>query len=359
MKILITSPSLNTDENISGISSVVRFIIEANPQQQYIHFRLGRKDGEKRNAYWLLNMLRTYYRWVRTLHSTKDLLVHFNTSFSWFSVIRDFPMILAAHLMRKRMVIHLHGGDYMMLKKQPLWMRIIMRIDFSGTNPVIVLSPAEARHLERRIASGRIRILPNSINLHEAYEFERFFHAGRQLRLLFMGRISVDKGLEYIYRAMAALKTKGVKFTFVMAGRGPEEAEYVRKFAELLGSDFEFAGVVTGPGKTELLKTSDVFVLPSLYEGLPMALLESMSFGVVPVTTNVGSINQVVTHRHNGIFLRDHTPADIENAIIELSEDNRLLETLSRNAAAFIFRNFDPETYVSTLNEIYAYDQEY
>lgn len=241
-------------------------------------------------------------------------------------------------------------------KTQPLWMRLLLRISLSGKSPVIVLSPAEAEIIEKRIAGARIRTLPNCISLREAYEFKRDYSGDKMIRLLFMGRIESDKGLEFIYKALVSLKNKGLMFNFVVAGRGTGEDEYSGKFGELLGRNFEFHGVVTGDRKTELLKKSNVFLLPSFYEGLPMALLESMSFGLVPVVTNVGSVGQVVSDHKNGIFVADHSSAEIENAILELSGNTILRHSLSRNARNFIFNNFDPEIYIRKLNEIYAYE---
>jgi glycosyltransferase involved in cell wall biosynthesis len=141
-----------------------------------------------------------------------------------------------------------------------------------------------------------------------------------------------------------------------MAGRGPDEEIYVKKFSDLLGSNFEFTGVVTGSSKTAVFKKCNVFVLPSFYEGLPMALLESMSFGLVPVITNVGSINHVVTDCVNGLFVRSRSASDIENALWKLADDVKLRNDLSSNAREFIFSNFNPRSYVEKLNEIYNYE---
>lgn len=359
MKIIITSPSLDTSENISGISSVVNFIIEANPEMEYIHFELGRHDDEKRDAAWFLRILSSYVRWLRILWSGNDLMVHFNMALCKFSIIRDFPMLLMARLLRRKMIIHLHGGDYLMHKEPPAWMRLLWKISFSGRNPVIVLSPVEMEILNRRIARNRIHTLPNCISLHDAYEFERNYERDHSINLLFMGRISADKGLEYIYKALISLRKKGLNLRFILAGRGPEQDEYTRKFSTLLGTSFEYAGVVTGEVKTEVLKKCNLFLLPSFYEGLPMALLESMSFGLVPVTTNVGSIGQIVTHGENGLFVKSHSSTDIEFAIEELASNESFRNRLSRNAREFIFENFNPESYVRKLNEIYAHEQEY
>ena len=141
-----------------------------------------------------------------------------------------------------------------------------------------------------------------------------------------------------------------------MAGKGPEENLFIQKFNDLLGTDFEFKGVVSGDQKTELLKKCNVFLLPSFYEGLPMALIESMSFGLVPVTTNVGSIKSVIENGKNGIFVSTHSSEEIAAAIEKLLKDKECLELLSKNARQFIFSNFNPEMYIARLNEIYNYE---
>ncbi len=88
-----------------------------------------------------------------------------------------------------------------------------------------------------------------------------------------------------------------------------------------------------------------------------MALIESMSFGLVPVTTNVGSIKYVIKHEINGIFVNKHSSAEIASAIEKLSKDKEHLQELSRNARQYIFSNYNPDAYIARLNEIY--DDEY
>ena len=356
MKILITSPSLDTNQNVSGISSVTQFIISYNNENEYLHFELGRKDNENRNLFWFFRILKTYFKWGYLLLTHKGILVHFNLALAKPSIIRDSPLILIARSLRIRMIIHLHGGDYLMHKKNPFWMNYILKKVFSGKNPIIVLSPLEKKVLQQKGNNKEIFILPNCIGLKEAREFDRFHNNNEILMLLFLGRISIDKGIEFFLQAMESLKKKGIKFKFIMAGKGPEEKVFIQKFNDLLGIDFEFKGVVSGDQKTELLKKCNVFLLPSFYEGLPMALIESMSFGLVPITTNVGSIRYVIRDGINGIFVNTHSSEEIAYAIEKLSKDKEYMHELSKNARQYIFNNFNPEEYISRLNEIYSYE---
>jgi glycosyltransferase involved in cell wall biosynthesis len=356
MKIIITSPSLNVNDNVSGISSVAQVIISYNTENEYLHFELGKKDNENRNLSWFFRILKVYFKWFYLLLTKRSILIHFNLALSKPSILRDSPLILLARIFQKRMVIHIHGGGFLMHKKNPSWMNSLLNLVLSGRTPIIVLSPLEKEVLENRFNLRGVKVLPNCPGLKEAIEFGRLYSEKDILNLLFLGRISSDKGIDYIYQALEILKNKGIRLKFIMAGKGPEEELFTGKFRDLLGVDFDFKGVVSGNQKIMLLKDCNVFLLPSFYEGLPMALLESMSFGLVPITTNVGSIKNVITDGLNGIIVRSHSSEDIVNAIEKLSKERDFMIQLSKNASQYIFSNFNPASYIARLNEIYNYE---
>lgn len=354
--VLITAPALDTKNNVSGVSSVTNFIISNNARVTYRHFELGRKDDEKRNAAWVLKLVITYCKWMRVLLAGGIGQVHFNFALSKASIIRDAPLVLFAKLVRKKLVIHLHGGDYLFSKIPPGWMQFLLNRVFKGNTPVIVLSGAEAEVVKEKFKVKNVYVLPNCVDTGDASSVTRNYTADETVRLLFIGRISKTKGLDFIYSALSMLKEKKIKFRFLMAGAGPEEKEYVQKFAALLENDFEFKGVVSGKTKTALYQSCDVFLLPSLFEGLPMSLLEGMLFGLVPVVTNVGSISSVVTNYNNGLItdLDDHTAKNLAVYIEELVTKTELLERLSKAAAGYILKNYSPAEYISKLNKIYG-----
>ena len=327
--------------------------MENNTENEYLHFVLGKKDDEKRDLFWFFRNLTAYLRWVYLMFAQKDTLIHFNLPLSILSILRDSPLILFTRILRKPMIIHIHGGELLTGKKSPIWLKYILKWSLSGKNPKIVLSAAEEEVLRRKFSSRRIFVLPNCIELKEAREFNGKHSKSEMLKVLFMGRISAAKGLEYIFQGFECLKRKGIKFGFIMAGKGPEEKIYVRKFRELLGEEFEYRGVVSGDQKAELLKECNVFLLPSLFEGLPMALIESMAFGLVPVVTNVGSIKCVVSSGINGIIVKKDSSEEIAGAIEKLTQDRQYLKELSRNARQYIFSNYNPDVYITRLNEIY------
>jgi len=356
MKIIITAPSLNTTQNVSGISSVVQFIIKTNSAHQYIHFLLGKKDDEKRNIRWLLRIIKVYVKWTYLMITSKNAIIHFNLAVDRNAVLRDIPLILIARVLRKRMVYHLHGGEFSLDNKMPVWMKNILKFVFSAKNPKIVLSQLDKEYFKAQFNCDQVFVLANCINLDEASQFNRDITKYEMPVLLFMGRISLNKGIEYIFLALESLQKQHQNFKFILAGKGPDMAVYVKKFTELLGTNFTYAGVVSGVQKTELLKNCNVFLLPSFFEGLPIALLESMSFGLVPITTNVGSIGNLVENNSNGILVNKYSSAEIVTAIQRISANKEYNQKLSTNARQYIFNNYDPTKYIAQLNEIYNYE---
>jgi hypothetical protein len=82
MRIIITSPSLNTNHNVSGISSVTNFIISSNPGNKYVPFVIGRKDNEKRNLSWFFRIFGVYIKWFFLMVTQRSVLIHFNLALS-------------------------------------------------------------------------------------------------------------------------------------------------------------------------------------------------------------------------------------------------------------------------------------
>lgn len=356
MQVIITSPSLNTADNVSGISAVTQFIASHNTCCKYTHCVFGKKDREARNLMWLLRTLTSYARWVYVILIQTRAIVHFNLALDLRSLIRDLPLIMVARLFRRRVIIHIHGGEFLAGEGMPLWLKSVLRLTLAR-GPIIVLSQLEQALIERRTRNAKIFVLPNCIGVEEAKAFERAYPSDEPLTLLFLGRITESKGLDVLYQGLTALREKGARFRFVLAGAGPDEALYVRKFRELLGEDFDFRGVVAGTEKTEVLKKCNVFVLPSLCgEGMPIALLEGMAFGLVPVTTGVGSIPSVITHGSNGIIVGAQSPGEIVDAIDTLAADKQYMQALSKNGRQYIWENCRPDRYLRTLNAIYQYE---
>ena len=350
--VIIVAPSLDAAHNVSGVSAVADFIISHNKQCEYVHFLQG-KPNEEKGLLIRLNRIRTNYRrWSEILEQYPHAIVHFNFPIDAKSITRDYSFMRLAYKKKMRMVIHLHGGMYLFKKHIPFIFKLALKKIFGWNTTFIVLSNKEKSKIESYEGSKKVFVLPNCVNLSEAANYRREDN-GNKLDILYLGRIEPNKGIDYILNAAKVLLDKGVDFIVHFAGVESKGMGYISKFQQVLGDRFVYEGVVSGDYKVELLKKCNVFLLPSFFEGLPMSLLECMSFGMIPVTTNVGSISDFVVDNETGLIVQKKDTDSIVKALQRLSDSSDLRNKLSKCARDKIFTTLDPQKYVSTLNEIY------
>jgi glycosyltransferase involved in cell wall biosynthesis len=174
------------------------------------------------------------------------------------------------------------------------------------------------------------------------------------LRLLYAGRFEqVQKrvfDLPLIDRALGK-GNAGVVWTVV--GGGPHEAELRSRWEE--SSRVRFPGVLSNRETVELMASHDVFVLPSGAEGLPLALLESMSAGLVPVVSDLPSgVREVVVPEVTGYLCEVGDVAGFAEAIARLAADRERLEMLSRASREMIADDYDVRRQARSYQDLFA-----
>ena len=354
MYVVIVSPSLDPMKNVSGLSSVTRFIIENNPHHNYIHFELGRKDGEKGGIYRVSSIIRRFKEWKHLLKNYPDAIVHYNFPLEKPSIIRDTPFMRAALKNGNKMVIHIHGGIYLTSESIPFPFRQMLNYVFSWHVPFISLSETEAETLRKRFHAKHVVSLPNCIDLKDAQTFQRKYKDySTPLTIGYLGRIAKTKGMDYLLQACCILKERQIPFCLKIAGAEEQVGQYLPQFRKALGKQFVYAGIVSGENKKSFLQSLDVLAMPTFFEGLPMSLLECMRYGVVPVITPVGSIPTVVTEGQNGMFIKVKDATSIVDAITYLHTHRSELEQMSKSSRNYIYEHFSPDSYIDKLNNIY------
>jgi glycosyltransferase involved in cell wall biosynthesis len=147
--------------------------------------------------------------------------------------------------------------------------------------------------------------------------------AHRPDRLTIVGTVahlSREKGLKYLVEAASLIFDVRKKLRFVIVGNGeclPELKELVRKKG--LADCFQFTGFV--PNTAECMRSFDVFVLPSLSEGLSSAILEAMATSLPVIATDVGGIPELVKSGDNGLLVAPGDPVGLARAIQQLADN--------------------------------------
>ena len=350
MDVIIVAPNLDPSVALGGVSAVSRFIVENNKACNYIHFEQGKRDHEHAGIERAFNLWKSLKTWKSLLKSNPHALIHYNFPLSPGAIIRDFFFMKEARKQRRRMIVHVHGGIYMNSPHIPFVLRRMLKQIFHWNVPFIVLSEHEKDVLSHGFSPKSVYVLPNCVKLGEnVYRTNN----PRALTIGYLGRITEAKGMNELIEACKVLQSKGSPYRLKIAGAEEKNESYIERFMKTLGNRFEYMGIVSGKAKKEFLKSIDVFVLPSYFEGLPMSLLESMSYGAVPVVTPVGSIPEVVKEGVNGLLIKDHDTDTIVNAIIRLQKDSLFRNDLSKAARTTIGEQFSPVQYFEKLNAIY------
>jgi len=154
------------------------------------------------------------------------------------------------------------------------------------------------------------------------------------VRILSVCRLAPGKGLNILASAIRSLREKGLRLEWWCVGEGPA-ANTLKELTESLGiSDCVrfFGHVLHGRDLFELYRQSDMFVLPSFHEGIPNVILEAMANSMPVVSTDVGSIRQVIAHGVEGVLLPAGEPQLLADAIYRVVSNYEMAHEMGRAA---------------------------
>ena len=175
------------------------------------------------------------------------------------------------------------------------------------------------------------------------------------LVLLNVARLSPQKGLLYAMRALPIILERHPSAHLISVGATTDPGWLARLKAEAkeLGIDSHFHILGPRPDVIDFLRSCDVFVFPSLYEGLGIALIEAMGAGCACVATTAGPIPEVVRHGRDGLLVAPENEQQLAEAICSLLENSELRTALGIAARQTAFERFQPEAAAARLAAIY------
>jgi len=202
---------------------------------------------------------------------------------------------------------------------------------------------------------NKVLVLPNGVNLRHFYpsvEPHPIINKKEKIRVVYVGRVSASKGVFVLLQAAIKLTEKyGDQISFLFAGDGPDRAALQDAVEREKLTNVTLLGHVHNV--RELLVNSDIFVLPSFYEGLPVSLMEAMACAVPVVTSRVGDVLDLVKHAYNGVLV---PPRDVDSLILaieELVENSDFRKNLAKNGYETIKKNYNIEKIAKQLRGIY------
>ena len=174
--------------------------------------------------------------------------------------------------------------------------------------------------------------------------------------ILFIGRLDTVKRIDRLIEAFRSLPQSSMKLV-ITGDPGPSDGlEYKRQLIKAAGQDKRilFTGFQSGIVKEELLSNCFLFVLPSLNEGVPIALLEGMSYGRPCLASDIPPHRCVVSDGANGFLANGDSLEDFRQKLASiLASDNSFLKSIGDNGLDFVRNNFNWDKTIETLESTY------
>ena len=329
------------------------------------------RDSALRNREDLLGWfdLVNIFRNIREVRKTGILHCHLHTPFSCMPVI-----ITAGILTRARIITTEHYITQLKyLRRRPLsplktlirearirFQLFMKRLSFRFIHTIVTVSESNRDFMISQFGGQiepKLRAIPNGIDLTEYLE-PTYTQAGvgdgrdSVLTVVTVAGLNNQKGHEYLLRAVPSVIAEVPRVRFMLVGDGHLRSS-LEEMAISLGIEnkVEFAGWRTDV--PAVLGGSDLFVLPSLFEGLPLSLIEAMASGKAVVATDVDGTHDVVIDGTTGFLVPAQNSEALARRIIDVLRDSQLREKFGLAGRQRALSYFSSERMVRKYSELY------
>ena len=289
---------------------------------------------------------------------TASVSAAFRTAFGKYDIVHihaEGPAFMCwfPKLFGKRVIVTVHGLDWARAK----WGRFASWYIRKGeknaarhADEIIVLSKGVQDYFQK-IYGRKTVFIPNGVSRpenRETDEITKRWGLQKDGYVLFLGRLVPEKGIHYLLEAWENISTTK---KLVIAGGSSDTSDYMAKLKELAGENVIFTGFQQGRVLEELYSNAYVYVLPSDLEGMPLSLLEAMSYGNCCLVSDIEECTQV-TGDHAVVFGKGNTE-DLRKKLQKLLDDPDKVKGFKDEASDYICTRYSWDDVVTRTLELY------
>ena len=273
-------------------------------------------------------------------------------------ILQEFQTLVAIaikYLLRKKVVVKMSSSgvtsDIKLLHKK-LYGKFFLLFARNVDAIIAVCKESSQEILAEGFQANRLLEIPNGVDTGKFTQGD-CREVREERTITFIGRLDGYKGVDYLLNGFKTLLSRIDKVTLVIVGTGPDETHL-----KYLAEELEIQGHVAFRGKqeniTSILSGTDIFVLPSLSEGMSNVLLEAMACGLPIVATAVGGNSDLISDRYNGILIPPHDSMSLGEALVELMKNDRLARTLGYAARKTIEDHYSMDRITDDYVRLYS-----
>lgn len=290
-------------------------------------FNFVKVSDNKNKVYNFFLLVFAVFKYINKLiFDNKIKIIHIHSA-SYLSFVRSVIFLRIGKFFGKSVIMHIHGGGfrgYYFRNKKFVYKNL------SLCDYVFTLS-SEWQSFYKSIGIKRIKIIENIIPFPDKIDNPI---DDNKIHLLFVGLIHERKGIFDLIDVLGEHKTEFEdKIVLHIGGNGDVSSLNSRIKSMGLEGFVKYEGWLEDDAKTELFNTCKILVLPSYIEGMPLSILEAMSYKLAILSTRVGGIPSIVKHKSNGLLVEAGNLKELYDALTIMVNDNELLEAMCNSAA--------------------------
>lgn len=291
---------------------------------------------------------------------TSSFFAAFSAAFGRYDIVHfhaegSCVMLWLPKLCGKRCVATIHGLDHQRAKWGKLASIYIMlgeRCAVKYADEIIVLSRGVQKYFEDTY-KRRTCYIPNGVNrpdIRRTKLIKEKYCLEQDSYILFVGRLVPEKGIQYLIEAFKKVKTDK---KLVIAGGSSDTEGFKKEMQELAAEDKRilFTGFVQGELLDELFSNAYLYTLPSDLEGMPLSLLEAMSYGNCCLTSDIAECAEVVENQ--AVMFHKSDIADLREKLQELCNQPELVAAYREKSADFICEKYNWDDVVKETLKLY------
>ena len=301
----------------------------------------------------ILSLVQKAFRLAGIIKSVKPAIIH---SWLWYSnllcgLVCQFSLSPLRSGPYCPLIVSQRGDYYARYGYTRLW--LTEKLIYRHTDVLLTNSDRIRDNLQHRYPNKRILTIRNLLDLPDLppqppSDTPPVWH------IVSVGRLTAEKGHQYLIEALHLLNTKFNRqdFTATILGDGVLTPDLAQ-----LANRYSLSDRIQMPGFCDdifsMLSTAHLFVLPSLHESSPNALIEAMGIGLPCIASSVGGVLDLIDHQENGLLIPPRASGALAEAINDILTDQELAVYLGRNARQKIEEMFDNNKSIQQLEAVY------
>jgi len=350
---------------VGGVESVTRSLLDSDLRYDFdvVHCDISRRQTKENvSRITLLNMAwaayyATRYGWQVIRH--RPHIVHTPVVALPVPFARDAWFTIFAWIMRRRIVLHSHDGylPEVYSRASPMRRRFMQWV-YNRADTLVVISETWQRFFTVWGLECPIEVVYNPLDNRMLRMIQHGETPnGNPWTAVFVGAICRDKGAYDLLDAAQTVlqKRPDIRFRLIGPGRFPGEWDGVLREREKMGltEKVEMPGAMSGQALADAYTSSNVFVLPTYKEGMPVVLLEAMAAGLPVITTDVGGIPDVIDEGVNGYLITPGDTDTLASKILEIAEHPERTTKMRHDNVEKVVANYLEPAVAERVAEVY------